>query len=109
MVELQGIEPWTSSMRTKRATNCATAPNPDRSVNMKKTTSAEGVLMTAARHPGWTDRHPDRNDSPISTGTRVETFSCAASGISSPNPSLISSCPEAHAANDAPTDRTTSR
>ena len=26
VVELQGIEPWTSSMRTKRATNCATAP-----------------------------------------------------------------------------------
>ncbi len=35
-VELRGIEPLTSSMRTKRATNCATAPNhgpsfPDRS------------------------------------------------------------------------------
>ena len=26
MVELRGIEPLTSSMRTKRATNCATAP-----------------------------------------------------------------------------------
>ncbi len=25
-VELRGIEPLTSSMRTKRATNCATAP-----------------------------------------------------------------------------------
>ena len=27
-VELRGIEPLTSSMRTKRATNCATAPRP---------------------------------------------------------------------------------
>ena len=26
LVELRGIEPLTSSMRTKRATNCATAP-----------------------------------------------------------------------------------
>ena len=28
VVELRGIEPRTSSMRTKRATNCATAPWP---------------------------------------------------------------------------------
>src|SRR6059058_3323138 len=27
MVELRGVEPRTSSMRTKRATNCATAPS----------------------------------------------------------------------------------
>jgi len=30
MVELRGIEPRTSSMRTKRATNCATAPSRSR-------------------------------------------------------------------------------
>lgn len=30
VVELRGIEPRTSSMRTKRATNCATAPRPRR-------------------------------------------------------------------------------
>jgi site-specific DNA recombinase len=30
LVELRGVEPRTSSMRTKRATNCATAPSPVR-------------------------------------------------------------------------------
>ena len=31
MVELRGFEPLTFSLRTRRATNCATAPGPDRS------------------------------------------------------------------------------
>jgi hypothetical protein len=30
MVELRGFEPLTFSLRTRRATNCATAPSEDR-------------------------------------------------------------------------------
>ena len=33
VVELRGVEPRTSSMRTKRATNCATAPSASSSLS----------------------------------------------------------------------------
>ena len=47
LVELRGIEPRTSSMRTKRATNCATAPNVDLSANRGKNTSHPSGIDTA--------------------------------------------------------------
>jgi hypothetical protein len=78
-------------MRTKRATNCATAPNPDRSVNRMKNTSAAMLSRTPGPANGSDRSHAARNDSPTSTGTLVETFSWAARAISLPKPSLINS------------------
>jgi len=108
MVELRGIEPRTSSMRTKRATNCATAPNTDRSANVQNNTSArnsQGTPTTRAEPASQTAL----NDSPTSKGTFLETFSCAATAISLPYPSATNSRPDAQACRDASTVRPNSR
>lgn len=83
LVELQGIEPWTSSMRTKRATNCATAPNPDLSANLRKNTSRPRPSRTPANGSGERPQ-AGRKDSPTSTGTPRETSRWAAIVISLP-------------------------
>ena len=86
MVELQGIEPWTSSMRTKRATNCATAPG--RGLHREpSTTIAAG--QRPCGHPAGPivaaeKDHPIRKASPESTGTLREVSISAATAISSP-------------------------
>ncbi len=80
VVELQGIEPWTSSMRTKRATNCATAPNADLSANLGEQYQRPAGSQDTSGAP----TQPARNDSPTSTGTLRETFSWAATGTSLP-------------------------
>src|SRR6478735_7111477 len=61
-VDLRGFEPLTSSLRTKRATNCATGPRtsvtlsrPDRpSESTREDGGHEHHLRTTDRHP----RHP---------------------------------------------------
>jgi Phage integrase family len=86
VVELQGIEPWTSSMRTKRATNCATAPG--RGLHREpSTTIAAG--QRPCGHPAGPmaaaeKDHPIRKASPESTGTLRDTSISAATAISSP-------------------------
>ena len=86
VVELRGIEPRTSSMRTKRATNCATAP--DRGVASEPSTTIAAAQGPAAHPPDrpkqQTGDHPTRNASPASTGTLRDTSISAATAISSP-------------------------
>ena len=90
-VELRGIEPRTSSMRTKRATNCATAPWPCGSLREPSARIAADhrlEAVTARRAPRGASgpmviSYPALNESPVSTGTRRDTSTCAATAISS--------------------------
>ena len=85
-VELRGIEPRTSSMRTKRATNCATAPDTERT----PWTSVYLISALSRDDTGQAGRTA-RKASPCRTGTTVEASHSAATAISSAKPSAISS------------------
>ena len=89
-------------MRTKRATNCATAPRgPDRSGPSPRIAAANRSVTaraaTRVRRPGTTRR--------TSIGTVSDVSASAATGTSSPQPSAASSRPEPQASQRRP-DRT---
>ena len=50
-MELRGFEPLTSSMRTKRATNCAIAPETNTTLRRKGTRRLPKVIVKAAQFP----------------------------------------------------------
>jgi len=103
MVELRGIEPRTSSMRTKRATNCATAPSRVRCAS----DGCPSRISAAARDVELAQA--GRKHSPCSTGTATEVPDSAARAISSPCPSAISSRPDAQVASECGRVRATPR
>src|SRR5450755_3814142 len=111
VVELRGIEPRTSSMRTKRATNCATAPG--RGVDREPSATIAAALPPGgpphqherAAHQGEPTAQSTRKESPASTGTPREASISAATAISSPKPASASSRPDAQAPSAFAADR----